>query len=94
LLKNFRVSRVAADPARVPQAREPGGWNGLAYYRLHGSPTIYRSAYSAKFLDTLSDDLRVRAASPVWCIFDNTAEGAATGNALDLSRVPAKTTRK
>ena len=35
---DLRVARVAADPAKVPAAAEPGGWRGLAYYRLHGSP--------------------------------------------------------
>lgn len=38
LLAAHRVARVAADPAVVPLAAEPGGWRGLAYHRLHGSP--------------------------------------------------------
>lgn len=45
LLSGFEVARVAAEPARVPRAAEPGGWLGLAYYRLHGSPQMYHSAY-------------------------------------------------
>ena len=40
-----RIARVAADPAVVPAAGEPGGWDGLVYYRLHGSPKVYYSAY-------------------------------------------------
>ena len=44
LLETLRVARVAADPAKVPAAAEPGGWRGLAYYRLHGSPAVYRSS--------------------------------------------------
>ena len=44
LLMHHRIARVAADPARVPQAAVPGGWRGLAYYRLHGSPAMYRSS--------------------------------------------------
>jgi uncharacterized protein YecE (DUF72 family) len=86
LLTHFRVARVAADPAIAPQAAQPGGWSGLAYYRLHGSPTIYRSAYSSEFLDKLSARMQtlVKRETPAWCIFDNTAEGAATGNAIDL----------
>jgi uncharacterized protein YecE (DUF72 family) len=55
LLVEFKLARVAADPAIVPEAAEPGGWPGLVYYRLHGSPTIYRSAYSPEFLGTLSE---------------------------------------
>lgn len=86
LLAAYRVAQVAADPALSPAAAQPGGWDGLAYYRLHGSPTIYRSPYSAQYLDTLARTLtRHRAAgTPVWCIFDNTAEGAAGADALGL----------
>jgi uncharacterized protein YecE (DUF72 family) len=43
LLEEPRVARVAADPAPVPGAGAPGGWRGLAYYRLHGSPRMYYS---------------------------------------------------
>jgi uncharacterized protein YecE (DUF72 family) len=37
-LAEIRIARVAADPARLPEAQDPGGWPGLAYFRLHGSP--------------------------------------------------------
>ncbi|HEU0298759.1 MAG TPA: DUF72 domain-containing protein [Longimicrobium sp.] len=86
LLRTFRVARVAADPARVPAAAEPGGWAEIAYYRLHGSPRVYYSAYDAGYLDALAARiLGDRAAGrQVWCIFDNTAAGAAARNALDL----------
>jgi uncharacterized protein YecE (DUF72 family) len=89
LLAVYQVARVAADPAVVPEASEPGGWKGLVYYRLHGSPTIYRSAYSIAYLRQLSARLQHLSTdsdqpSPAWCIFDNTAEGEATGNALEL----------
>ena len=90
LLIAHRVARVAADPARVPTAVEPGGWRGFGYYRLHGSPRIYYSSYPESYLDDLTTRIRGDIASgrPVWCIFDNTASGAATGNALDvLSRL-------
>jgi uncharacterized protein YecE (DUF72 family) len=53
LLANFHIARVAADPAPVPEAAHPGGWPGLAYYRLHGSPRTYYSAYSDDALSTL-----------------------------------------
>ncbi|HTG32058.1 MAG TPA: DUF72 domain-containing protein [Thermoanaerobaculia bacterium] len=86
LLRELGVARVAADPARVPEAAEPGGWRDLSYYRLHGSPKMYYSAYSEEYLDALAARLRADAAAArnVWCIFDNTTLGAATRNALDL----------
>ena len=86
LLAAQRIARVAADPAAVPAAATPGGWNGLRYHRLHGSPTMYYSAYAPAYLDQLAASMAAEAAggAPVWCIFDNTAEGAATTNALDL----------
>jgi uncharacterized protein YecE (DUF72 family) len=88
LLARHRIARVAADPARVPDAAIPGGWDGLVYYRLHGSPRTYYSAYEEPFLTKLAGEIRGRAAGgvPVWCVFDNTAAGAATGNVLDLCR--------
>ena len=91
LATKFRVARVAADPAVVEGASEPGGWSGLAYYRLHGSPKVYYSAYDSEYLEAIAEKLSAAAQSAeVWCIFDNTAEGAATTNALDvLDRVRA-----
>lgn len=85
MLCKYKVARVAADPARVPAAAQPGGWPGLAYYRLHGSPRIYHSAYEGEYLDQLATTL-ARHRVPAWCIFDNTASGAAAGNALELAR--------
>ncbi|HYF07978.1 MAG TPA: DUF72 domain-containing protein [Acetobacteraceae bacterium] len=86
VLRTFRVGRVAADPAPVPAAARPGGWPGIVYVRLHGSPKMYYSPYSSEQLDSTADLLREAAAEgrQAWCIFDNTALGEATGNALDL----------
>jgi uncharacterized protein YecE (DUF72 family) len=84
LLTEFEVARVAADPSRAEGGGEPGGWRGLAYYRLHGSPRVYYSPYQDDSLDALARKLRDlrRRRIPTWCIFDNTTLGAATGNAL------------
>lgn len=82
LLARLEVARVAADPAIVPAAALPGGWRGLAYWRLHGSPRIYRSSYDDGRLDDHAALLR--AEERAWCIFDNTAASAATGDALGL----------
>ena len=95
LLARWKVARVAADPARVPEAAEPGGWRDLAYYRLHGSPRIYYSSYDAAYLDALAARIEsdLAADRTVWCIFDNTAAGAAAGNALGLmERLECRTT--
>ena len=85
-LRNLGVARVAADPARVPSASDPGGSRQLTYFRLHGSPKMYYSAYSTDFINGLAERLTHEAKEPrtVWCIFDNTTLGAATRNALDL----------
>ena len=86
LLKGFAVARVAADPPPVPSASAPGAWPGIAYFRLHGSPRKYWSPYSEEFLEALTASIgRVRSAEEVWCVFDNTASGAAAANALELS---------
>jgi len=86
VLDDFRCAQVAADPARVPEAADPGAWTGFAYWRLHGSPEMYRSSYTEDFLERLAANL-VRARredKTVWCIFDNTMLGAALANSLSL----------
>jgi uncharacterized protein YecE (DUF72 family) len=87
LMKKFKIARVAADPPRAKGDGEPGGWPGLAYFRLHGSPRIYYSSYEDDYLDALAAKLRAlrRRRIPTWCIFDNTTLGAATANALSLN---------
>jgi uncharacterized protein YecE (DUF72 family) len=89
LLVELRIARVAADPTRVPAAGEPAGWPGIVYYRLHGSPRVYYDKYDDAYMEALAARLRAHIASsnaPVWCIFDNTALGAATFNAVDLMK--------
>lgn len=87
LLQGFSISRVAADPAKVPAAASPGGAADIAYYRLHGSPRVYYSSYDDAFLARLATTLRQSAAREVWCIFDNTASGAAAANALEIQKL-------
>lgn len=84
-LADRRIARVAADPARPPGAEKPGGWRGLTYLRLHGSPRMYYSAYSPEVLAETAQSLREEAAgAPTWCIFDNTAGSAALPDALTV----------
>jgi len=84
MLVNHRVARVAADPARVPAAAVPAGHDRLVYLRLHGSPRIYYSAYAPEELHRIAGVMEEKADLGVstWCIFDNTALGAATADAL------------
>lgn len=86
LLIANRIARVAADPARAPSAAEPAGYAGIVYYRLHGSPRIYYSAYTPEFLLDISRriDEHVTSGVSTWVIFDNTALGAATQDALTV----------
>lgn len=87
-----RVARVAADPSPVPGGDRPGGWNGIVYYRLHGSPRKYWSRYEAGFLARITDEIAALPNSTdAWCLFDNTASGAAFENAWEL-RSPAPST--
>jgi uncharacterized protein YecE (DUF72 family) len=93
LLAALCVGRVAADPARCPAAAAPGGWLGPAgdgvgavvYHRWHGSPRTYFSAYGDDWLQARAGELRRwHAAADCWCVFDNTASGAAASDALRL----------
>jgi uncharacterized protein YecE (DUF72 family) len=87
LLGHHQIARVAADPARVAAAAVPGGWPGLRYWRLHGSPEIYRSSYAGR-LGPYADQIEEAARSAdCWCIFDNTASSAATSDALALAEL-------
>ncbi|WP_343628379.1 DUF72 domain-containing protein [Roseateles sp.] len=87
------MGRVIADPARPAGAGDPGGWLGehgdgrgaTVYYRWHGAPRMYWSAYGEEWLHERARDIaRWPKGTQVWCIFDNTASGAATADALRL----------
>jgi uncharacterized protein YecE (DUF72 family) len=81
LLREAGVTRVLADPVvGYRGAFEPTA--ARAYVRLHGSPRIYYSRYG---LEKIGETRTYLAAHPgSWCIFDNTAGGAAVPNALEL----------
>ncbi|MEJ0100830.1 MAG: DUF72 domain-containing protein [Pseudomonadota bacterium] len=91
LLARHRIGRVAADPAVVPAAAHPGGWPGIRYYRLHGSPRKYWSVYASERVAQWAEELRATPrGTEAWCVFDNTAAGGATANALQILQVLRK----
>ncbi|UHS59929.1 DUF72 domain-containing protein [Agrobacterium vaccinii] len=78
LLKRYAIDRVLADPAPVWPAddfAEPP-----RYVRLHGKPKIYYSSYTGDEIESFSTLLAPNS----WCVFDNTASGAAIENALTV----------
>jgi uncharacterized protein YecE (DUF72 family) len=86
-LEAHRIGRVAADPSCGDGGHEPSGSDRIAYFRLHGSPVMYHSSYTSDYLDRLAHRIRgLAAVSPVWCVFDNTARGAAVQDACELQR--------
>lgn len=85
LLRQYHIGRVAADPATVPAAALPGGWPGIVYYRLHGSPRKYWSVYAKEQLEQWAAALAgLPLRIPAWCVLDNTAGGGAASNALQI----------
>ena len=96
LLSEHGAGRVAADPALSEAAAEPGGSRSVSYFRWHGSPRMYFSAYEADAIRSLA--LRAaehrRSGSDVYCIFDNTALGAAAVNAFALQAALTRSVRE
>jgi uncharacterized protein YecE (DUF72 family) len=86
LWERFDVARVAADPPVIDGGGVPGGAVRWRYYRLHGAPRMYYSAYDDGRLAALASELRMhdRTRRPTWCIFDNTAHSHAIENAARL----------
>ncbi|MDQ2822650.1 MAG: DUF72 domain-containing protein [Pseudomonadota bacterium] len=87
LLTGAGVTRVIADPAKgQPGAHVPT--TAAIYTRLHGTPRIYYSSYAPEYLAQLGRDIVTHHAAgrEVWCVFDNTASGAATVNALTVQQ--------
>jgi len=85
-LRAFDIGRVGSDPALCADAATPMTNSRVSYRRLHGSPRMYYSDYDEAFLESVAADLTAHASRTrdCWCIFDNTAHGHATANALRL----------
>jgi uncharacterized protein YecE (DUF72 family) len=85
LLSRYRIARVAANPPTPSAPEVPGGWDGINYFRLHGVPRKYWSRYTPEYIETLARALlEVPPMVDAWCVFDNTASGAALENAWEL----------
>ena len=87
LWQRHAIARVAADPARLPEAARPAGQGGWTYWRLHGSPHMYYDNYDEARLSHYASELRATEGRVAWCIFDNTAAGHAIPNALRLQQL-------
>jgi uncharacterized protein YecE (DUF72 family) len=89
VLREFDMGRAGTDPALCAAAAKPVPATRVAYHRLHGSPRMYYSDYDETFLASLVNRLTAPEAgvSERWCIFDNTAHGFATANALRVSEL-------
>jgi uncharacterized protein YecE (DUF72 family) len=93
LMCGLEVARAAMDPAKWPGADEPGGWTQVLamdhapplYCRWHGSPREYWSSYDETWLRERALWIQsLPQQQACWCIFGNTAGGAALRNALRL----------
>jgi uncharacterized protein YecE (DUF72 family) len=87
LLAKYSVNKVLADPEPVMLSKSlRKKVENIRYYRLHGSPEIYKSRYSQDILNRLHQRILnpLSEAQQTWVIFDNTTYGYATENAIDL----------
>lgn len=85
LLRRHGVQRAGVDPAvPLPAAAAPSPHGALRYWRWHGSPRVYYSAYEPERLRAMAAAARAGAGggAETWCIFDNTAAGHAVADAL------------
>lgn len=78
LLRSCAIDRVLADPSPVWPAESFDA--PPRYMRLHGKPKIYYSSYPDEEISAFSKLM----APDGWCVFDNTASGAAIENALTM----------
>lgn len=80
LLRAYAIDRVLADPAPIWPMSDFS--EVPRYVRLHGAPKIYYSRYSDAEISVFAE----RLAGDSWCVFDNSASGAAIENALEMRK--------
>jgi uncharacterized protein YecE (DUF72 family) len=88
-LLSVGMSVVAADPPLITSQLGPLGDPATSYFRLHGAPRMYWSAYDKDSLRTVVTAVRrsLGTKGRVWVMFDNTASGQAALNALHLKEM-------
>ena len=60
----------------------------VAYYRFHGVPNLYYSAYNHNKLQSVANTLlKDKTVKQAYIYFNNTAEGAAIGNAKQFQEL-------
>ncbi len=89
LWERHDITRVGADPPPVAGAERPAGSGRWRYWRLHGAPRMYYSDYGDGALAALAAQLRQPREGRMrrgeyWVLFDNTAHGHATKDAVRL----------
>ena len=85
VLESLGIELAFADPSPVATKSLKSGSH---YLRLHGSPRIYYSSYSKRFLSEIAARIQAQAGErKTWCIFDNTTLGHALKNAQTLQKL-------
>ena len=59
----------------------------LSYYRFHGVPKLYYSAYDTEFLKTVSIRMMNSQIETAYIYFNNTASAAALANAAEIKNM-------
>lgn len=88
LLAGYGINKVLADPEPCPLSKKlRSQLEYVTYFRLHGTPEMYKSRYSIEIIQRIAAKIKELTAQggEVWCIFDNTTYGYATENALELT---------
>jgi uncharacterized protein YecE (DUF72 family) len=93
LLHAYSINKVLADPELCRLSAEQRALlESTRYYRLHGTPEIYKSRYEIERIHNLAEKMEHPStlAEHTWCIFDNTTFGFATENAYELQNLLTK----
>lgn len=85
ILKEHNIIFSGISHPTLPDHQEPLFNNEVAYYRFHGIPKLFYSAYSDADLKAVADEiLKKKELKEVFVYFNNTATPAAIKNALWL----------